>query len=261
MKHFPRDTLDPIEQIYAPRILRRFPRYGEFWRRFIGVKNKGDRILPYGLRIPHSIPNTERREIRRAYEKLTMAHYSLFCHLAGAHFQANGLSSLASSPAKWFRRYEAFDCVYVHLGSCLNQVHHLWNLLFLLRGQLRRRNRQIVEIPGRSTKKELTKHEFKKARKLGLLRYLNSVRRRVKARRDNIVHYAREASVGTLGTIRVPLQVRPNVTWSMQLRKHRRYIRTRHGFLCSSCAKRIFPEMVGWLCMPLRIGLLLRCLG
>lgn len=220
--------MDPIEQIYAAKILQRFPRYGEFWEKFIGVKTMGNYVLPYGVRIPNSIPRLERTEIRRAYEEINMAHYTLFCHLAGAHFQADRLSYPVSSPAKWFEHFEAFESAYIHLGSCFYQVHHLLDLLFLLRGQLTRsQERRIVRIHGGLKKRDLIKQQFRNARKLKSLDFFCSVKRRIRVRRDNLVHYARGASIGALQSVRVPSTVRPDVTWSRQLRRKRRYILTR----------------------------------
>jgi hypothetical protein len=227
MKLFPQDSTDPIEQIYARKILRRFPLYGEFWTRFIGLKMMGNYVLPYGLIVPSSIPRSERIVIKRAYEEMNMAHYSLFCHLAGAHFQIAKLSYPVSSRANWFQHWEAFESAYTHLGNCFYQVHHLWDLLFLVRGKLRRRKGRIVQIRRGPRKWDLIHNEFKMARKLKFLKDFVRVKRRISARRDNIVHYARGASMGTSQSLQVPLRVRRNVPWSRQLRRGRRFIHAR----------------------------------
>lgn len=207
MRTFPRDTKDSIEKLYGEYILRHFPRYGEFWSKFIGVKVRNGHLLPYGLRIPCQISNVDRARIRRAYDEICMAHYSMFCHLAGAHFQAQNLrdiSSPNSSEANRFRHWEAFESVYLHLGICFNESSYLW--------------KAFSSMQGLAVRKE---DAFRAAGKLAALTNLGKVRIRITNRRNNITHYARGANRVFVGKFYVPEHARPNVTWYDELKtKH-----------------------------------------
>ena len=140
MKNFPQDTNDPIERAYAADVLSLFPNYGVFWRKFVGVRQQPSfpsRIFPYGLLFPNSFREDERIRVEQAYEETTMAHYSLFCHLAGAHFQIKQLEqihSLSNAGAKLVEHWEAFEVTYLHLGIVFNEAHHLWDLLVTIMG-------------------------------------------------------------------------------------------------------------------------------
>jgi hypothetical protein len=221
MKHFPEDTRDPIEQIYARKILRRFPKYGEFWNRFVGIKDRGTYLLPYGLRIPGTISVPERKQIRQAYEEICMAHYSLFCHLAGAHFQVDKLRVLSplSSKWSWLKHWETFESVYLHLGICFNEVYHLWDLVFLMRGQLgRKKDGTIGRTSGGPSPSSLRESEFRNARKLRIFKDFKHLSNEISARRNNITHYSRGASRSIRSKIYVPVYVRQNVPWRMEFR-------------------------------------------
>lgn len=91
-KHFYKDTKDCIEQLYKREILKKFSSYGVCWDQFIGVNEnqKTGYLKPYGLIIPPSL-RMKAKEIRNAYLEFSYAHYTLFCHLAGAHFQLKEL--------------------------------------------------------------------------------------------------------------------------------------------------------------------------
>ena len=124
--------------MYGREILRFFLGSGEFWSKFIGVKVRRGLLLPYGLRIPSRMSGDRPSQgCRAGYEDLSMAHYSLFCHLAGAHFPVQELRALSllpiASKTSRFRHWEAFESVYLHLGICFNEFSHLWKSFFLIK--------------------------------------------------------------------------------------------------------------------------------
>lgn len=204
MKSFPKDTKDSIEKLYGREILRFFPRYGEFWSKFIGVKVRRGLLLPYGLRIPSRMSGNDRHRVRAGYEDLSMAHYSLFCHLAGAHFRVQELRALSSpnsSKTSRFRHWEAFESVYLHLGICFNEFSHLWKSFFSMQGSWAPLEAQFGGLGS-----------------LPVLRDLENVRRDICARRNNITHYARGANKVIAGKFYVPSRVRGNPTWVEELK-------------------------------------------
>jgi hypothetical protein len=215
------DARDPIERLFARRILQRFPKYGEFWNRFVGFSSRTKYPSPYGLKIPQAIPRSERSQIRRSYEEMCMAHYSLFCHLAGGHFGTYKLKASfpTSSKSNWFKHWETFESVYLHLGICFNEVYHLWDLLFLLRGEMKRiPNGEIRQMRGGPTRSSLMDTEFKNARKLGALVAFKSLKNEISARRNNMTHYARGSTLVIENRPYVPMRVQSNIPWRRELR-------------------------------------------
>lgn len=220
MKSFPADSKDAIEQLYGQKILHNFPNYAVLWERFIGVRANVGRLLPYALKIPHSVSKNKRMTIIRIQEEIAMAHYTLFCHLAGAHFQVERLHKITnptSSKSSWFRHWESFEVAYLHLGISLNQIYHLWNLLFLLRGQLQRSKDGSIHKTKKGFSPEYLRiQEFRDARKLRVWNSFKLLHQEVAGRRNNITHYSRSASKPLSGKIYVPLKVRPNIPWSAE---------------------------------------------
>lgn len=106
----------------------KIPSYGRFWETFIGLKNASSPFQPYGLRIPAGIPQTNAAAIGSAYTEIAYAHYSLFCELAGAHFQLDEVRNSYSSNAgdRLFLFLEAFNGFYDHIGTARNMVIRLW---------------------------------------------------------------------------------------------------------------------------------------
>jgi len=251
LSRFPADTRDAIEKLYAARILSCFPNYAEFWEKLIGVRDSQGALLPYRLRIPRAIAREERSKIERAYEEIAMAHYTLFCNLAGAHFQKERLQAIAapsSTSLRWFKHWEAFESVYLHLGIAFYEVYHLWDLLFLLRGQLgRARDGSIKKIPNGLNSWQLREREFRDHRKLMTWHAFQHLNNEITARRNNITHYSRGAFRIIADQIYVPQRIRPNAPWhleiaaknywetrakaAMDLEKTERAINSTHGLL------------------------------
>jgi hypothetical protein len=143
------------------------------------------------------------------------------CHLAGAHFETYKLKASfpTSSKSNWFKHWETFESVYLHLGICFNEVYHLWDLLFLLRGEMKRTpNGEIRQMGGGPTRSSLMDTEFKNARKLGALIAFRSLKNELSARRNNITHYARGSTLVIENRPYVPMRVRSNIPWQRELR-------------------------------------------
>lgn len=219
MKRFPQDTSDPIEQVYSGEISQLFPNYGTFWQKFIGVKthpNFPGRIFPYGLQFPAAFGAQERTRIERAYEETTMAHYTLFCHLAGAHFQIKQLEralGLTNPQTKQIEHWEAFEVTYLHLGITFNEAHHLWNLMATMKGT------------SSSSGAQLLRELLVTANNPDILRDFEQLETDIKDRRNNVTHYARGASRIYDGRIYIPLRQQRNVPWTTEL-ESREWIET-----------------------------------
>jgi hypothetical protein len=185
----------------------------------VGVRDEVP-LLPYGLILPSAIFQDERTRIRRAYEEITMSHYTLFCNLAGAHAHARILNDLEfpwASRENWFAHWESFESLYLHLGISLNETYHLWDLLFLLRGLLDRDpNGKLRRIRGGEEPSVLREKEFKSAKKLTSWRRSQNLLDYISNRRNNITHYARGVWKAVGSRIAVPLRARPNTPWSVE---------------------------------------------
>lgn len=131
-----KDSKDPVEQLYGSVILKHFPNYERFWVKFIGDPN-AERVQPYKYLFPRNIALEKKKKIERNYEKIQMAHYTMFCHLAGALFQEKELvkaGSIQDLKERYFRCCEHFESAYMHLGSALYVLETLWNTVLKLSG-------------------------------------------------------------------------------------------------------------------------------
>lgn len=224
-KHFYKDTKDCIEQLYKHEILKKFSSYGICWDRFIGVNEnqKTGYLRPYGLIIPPSL-RTKAKEIRTAYLEFSYAHYTLFCHLAGAHFQLKELKKslrIKNAKKRHFRHWEHFEVFYLHLGICIYQVYHLWALIFLLEGRLKRDAKGEIHGAKKALKELLMKN-----RKKYLSVLIDKMDNKIKILRDNITHFARGAHrILPNGDYAIPYKIKENVHWDGQLKTYN-YIET-----------------------------------
>ena len=184
MKNFSSDTKDSIERLYQSTILTNFPNYALFWNKFVGVKfSKSRNLLPYGLKYPTGMSASQRKDISLNYRELTISHYTLFCQLAGAHFQLEELKKypIKHSRLSYFRHFEHFESCYLHLGIVFDQMYHLWGILFYLQGRGRNKIRGKLETYLTGKRKKYMWIKFKK---------LNSDSIEL---RNNITHFARGA--------------------------------------------------------------------
>jgi hypothetical protein len=197
---FPKDTLDRIEQLFASKILKNFPYYGEFWEEFVGWnKNKEPLLLPYGLDFPSRIRQNEKERISESYQRMCVFHYSLFCQLAGAHFQLQqSVAALKENDdnKRHFLSWEAFDNLYVHLGNARFQMCNLWEEIC-----------KIACLPYSQNEDGLL-HYLRDKNRNDLVQRVQEIRDNVIKIRNNIVHYARNMYVFIGGKYYIPLPIK-----------------------------------------------------
>ena len=207
---FVKGTKDFVEHLYGSTITVSFPNYAKFWSDFVG--NPNYRVpKSYGLLYKTNITEGERKTVNSIYEEICMAHYSLFCHLAGTHFQMHNLSKLRKStkgmPKKYFEYWETFEVCYFHLGSAFYQMYHLWGLIFLLENRVTRRSDGSFS---RSIK-PLLKNYLSNAGQGLLCKEIDDLDGSIKVLRDNIVHFSREASDYVNGEFLIPAELEKKI--------------------------------------------------
>jgi hypothetical protein len=236
-------TKDVVEQLYGANVTQDFPNYAEFWIRFIGDPKK-EKPGAYGLLYDIQFDNDKKEKIDKVYNEVCMAHYSLFCHLAGAHFQSEQLENilkLADSKDKIFQHWETFEIAYFHLGSVFYQVYHLWDLLFLLKGEVTRHNHRF-----RPSITEKLKNYLELKGQNALFEEVDKTTEDIRDIRDSIVHFSRTASLYLNGEFLIPFNLKQTI-WSEQakegkwletyrktksdLRKTEKVINTMHDYL------------------------------
>ena len=221
---------DRIERLYGREILVRFPNYESFWEEYIGQKICNKMLAPYGLSFPKNISNKEKAITKIIYERLTMAHYTLFCALAGAHYQLSILQRNCDdliTPRAYFRHWDSFENIYIRLGNAFNQVAHLWKLFFALRDLslstysvstlleiINDDRRSNVRINVSNNLESL----LKQRRKHGLFKEYRKCEKLLKILRNNIVHFAREGSILCNGRFLLPFKIRENTNWRKQVK-------------------------------------------
>jgi hypothetical protein len=211
---FIKNTKDVVEQLYGEKVTRFFPNYAEFWLKFIGDPKK-DTPTEYGLTFDSKMKTEDKEEVTEIYKEIRMAHYSLFCNLAGTHFQAEKIESILKLPdskEKIFEHWETFEVCYIHLGSVFNQMYHLWGLFFLLEGQVTRKNHQFRP----SARKKLEEYLNKKGQG-DFVKRIIAIEETVKAIRDSVVHYSRLPSIPIDREFRIPFNVK-QVVWEKQFK-------------------------------------------
>jgi hypothetical protein len=139
VQRFPEDTKDSVERLYAEAILASFPNYGRFWESFVGqhIDDTTGALGAYPIILSEHIPERERSNLLRQYELLRMQNYSIFVHLAGAHYQAEQLQAsltLEDSNRRHFIHWEAFDVALMHLGTGLALAKAMINCAYQLIG-------------------------------------------------------------------------------------------------------------------------------
>lgn len=216
MISFPQDSLDAVERKCGAEISVNFPNYGKFWEMFIGQNPATSRIRWRPVEYPKTLGHQARRRFEAWREELHMAHYSLFCNLAGCYYQLSELINVTKSPITQevlFKHWEYFECFYLRLGNCFYQVFHLWDVLARL-NHLRRADYVRRERIERKWNRFKNYHE------------------KSSTLRDNLVHYSRVANKQIEDAFYVPLVIKEgdiqnNIQelWTRQL-KRKRWIRT-----------------------------------
>lgn len=196
---------DIIEQLYSREILKNFPNYERFWQEFIGNPNAGE-VEPYKYRYSDIMKNEEKTKIEKCYVKIQMAHYTLFCHMAGAHFQLKMLEiarGLEDHKEKYFRCCEHFEAAYMHIGSIFYVLETLWCTVLRLTG-----NKEGKKGLGKLTK------FLKNKGKNELASNLKEIDKNMMDRRHIPVHYSRIFVTWHQGEMYVPLNVKEEMLWS-----------------------------------------------
>lgn len=196
---------DKIEQLYGKEILGNFPNYEKFWVEFIGNPH-ADQVEPYKYLYPEIMAIEEKGKIEKIYMKIQMAHYTLFCHLAGAHFQERELKnavSIKDPKEKYFRCCEHFEAAYMHIGSAFYVLETLWNTVLKLLGHREGEHRygKLQSYLDTKGKGEL------------VLR-LKETDENMMTRRHLPVHYGRISAMWHQGELYVPLRVKEEMLWS-----------------------------------------------
>src|SRR5437879_1360558 len=122
MKNLFTDTKDAVEKKWGKTVHKHYPEYSNFWNEFIGVRDsaKARRLIWYKYEYPKAWDRNKKNRFTQNIEELFMAHYSLFCNLAGAHFQLkNCIKSLntTNTTDMHFKYWESFECCYQHMGN------------------------------------------------------------------------------------------------------------------------------------------------
>src|SRR3990170_4560286 len=188
------DSNDSIEKLYGNEVLKHFPNYGVFWRQFIGNPNS-EKPEPYEYTFPSNISVEEKKRILKNYEKIQITHYSLFCQLAGTHFQLkeleNTLKNVKDPEKRYFRHWEHFEVGYLHLGSVFYLQKTLWDVIHNLIAE----NQQELETK--------------------LAQRLEDTKKYVKTLRDLVVHRGRAfTNFPHKGRFYIPLKVNREMVWS-----------------------------------------------
>jgi len=107
---------------------------------------------------------------------------------------------------KHFRHWEHFEVFYLHLGNAMNQIYHLWDILFKLKG---------IKGKARSNLENL----LIKRKKKYLCRKIAKIDKEIIVLRNNITHYARGIHYPLPdGRYTVPLVTKSKHSWEMQSR-------------------------------------------
>ena len=196
---------DMIEQLYGKEILKNFPNYEKFWQEFIGNPD-ADQVEPYKYHYPDNMPNEEKTKIEKSYLKIQMTHYTLFCHLAGAHFQERELETakdLKDAKEKYFQSCEHFEAAYMHIGSVFYVLETLWCTVLRLIGHKEGKKGlgKVVKFLEDSDKNDLA-------------RRLKDIDENMMNRRHLPVHYSRVFITWHQGEMYVPLNVKEEMLWS-----------------------------------------------
>lgn len=185
---FPDDSLDAVERLYADQVCEHFPRYAELWEFFIGTREgTAMRLAPRELNLPDGWSAERIRQFEINREKVAMFHHSLFCDLAGAHYQIeNARAALKKNDGneRYFEFFEAFDNFYGHVANAVNHCECLWNAVS-----------KVVPTIDQWDKEDPHKEVEDTYRKL---------RTDVIDVRNTLVHYARIAVIGSEQGYEIP---------------------------------------------------------
>jgi hypothetical protein len=116
MRTFLEDTKDIYEQRYGKEICVDFPRYGEFWSKYIGQR-KDNFLMHYEI----DSSKTSIKEFDRNYERMTIAHYGIFLDLSGVIIDSSMLS---------VNLYKTIDDVLAYWNTVRNIYSKMGNSIY-----------------------------------------------------------------------------------------------------------------------------------
>jgi len=215
------DTEENIEKLYKDEILKLFPNYAVFWNEFIGQKVESNHFKPYGLIIANTYPQNEIDNINYIYERMTMAHYTLFCSLASAHYQYSLLTDNYNnygSETYHFKHWDSFENIYLRLGNAFYQVYHLWKLFFAFKKALYRQNpiNMKVAIENIKIRPEMKQYYSNGSSENLVQEKFQDANILIKAIRDESVHFSRIGVrfEGDNAKYYLPFNISKNINWS-----------------------------------------------
>ena len=207
-----------MERAYGHEVCKTFINYAKFWEQFIGrdLASKTGRWYPFDFQ--SSTPLAERSLAEEWREEISMAHYSLFCSLAGARFQMGELESLLPighlTDKVFIRHWEAFECFYSRLGIAYFQIFHLWDCLALWSAGISRSDRSQIS----KDDKQKTRYKF-----ISLGSYKQawdsfcSSHNEVRVVRNNLTHFSSHfAHKFRQGYFSIPATIRASELWTTQ---------------------------------------------
>jgi hypothetical protein len=129
---FPNQTRDSVEILFHDKILIDFPSYGTFWEEFIGIRLDSGLLKPYTLNLTH-LTSSKHNVAMILHERISMAHYSIFCQLASAHRLLEELcncKTIQNEKELHFKHWQILECAYLCIGTAWQEVIILWDFIF-----------------------------------------------------------------------------------------------------------------------------------
>lgn len=200
---FPSEFINIVIEFIEPKCFKKIN------ERFQPPEN-AETVEPYIYQYPTTMPTDEKKLFQERCEKIQITHYSIFCELAGSHFQLRELifANNITNNEKYFKKWEHFEVGYLHLGSVFYLVEVLWNILFHLIGASRQKFGEefLLSIGEKKLAEKLVK-----------------TRENVKTIRDLMVHRGRAFNSLTQGDeFYIPYNVDKNMMWSKSIDAHER---------------------------------------
>jgi hypothetical protein len=199
-----KESKDVIERLYSGIILLHFPNYEVFWGRFIG-NPKQPVPKPYEYKFPQTMNTDQVCILRDRIEKIQIVHYSIFCQLAGSHYQLGEMKSSLrlESAQRYFGHWEHFEAAYMHLGSIFYMLTELWNILLKSRKPKVKFDYAFLLDEGQTELSE---------------RYART-QEKIKTLRDVLIHRGRAfTSFQHSGNFYIPLEITYEIIWSSSIK-------------------------------------------
>jgi hypothetical protein len=226
--NFIKDSKDAIENEWKSFILPNFPNYAVFWNEFIGCKlpKHSRRLLPYGIRVNSSFQGNK-KEKKYYYNRMTMAHYHLFCCLCGARNQYNRLlKSYSSTKSNYFEHWDSFELAYVQMGNVINQTYHFWSCALMFMDtpiiKIKRKKSMTPKIYELRRKENddvaggrmYVKYYFSRYKHKQKYVHFNEIENKINFIRNNTVHFARHLHMTLGNKFQLPEKINKNKLWS-----------------------------------------------